>query len=306
MPATAGICGPNAYDRDLTDIFAVQDEVTSQIVAALKITLTPKETTLLAGGAPKDIAAHDFLLRARAMVNATIRNRQMFDEASTLLRKAIELDPSYAEAYAMLSVLHAIDYQNQWSEHQDRSVAEALHLADRAIAMNANEPLAHYAASVASVLARDLERARTEAEAALALNPNFALAYDSRGVVCLLSGDPLEAIPHFERAMRLDPAYSHQLLHFLGTAYLIAGKYATAAAYFRERIVLVPESDFSRAYLAAALGHMGEVDEARLVWCELKKIKPTYSFEEHVGRWPFKVRADVERIRQGLAKADLL
>ena len=294
------------YDRDLTDIFAVQDEVTSQIVAALKITLTPKETTLLAGGAPKDIEAHDFLLRARAMVNATIRNRQMFDAASALLRKAIELDPTYAEACAMLSVLHAIDYQNQWSEHHDRSVAEALHLADRAIAMNANEPLAHYAAAVASVLARDLERARTEAEAALALNPNFALAYDSRGVVCLLSGDPLEAIPHFERAMRLDPAYSHQLLHFLGTAYLIAGKYAAAATYFRERIVLVPESDFSRAYLAAALGHMGEVDEARLVWRELKKIKPTYSFEEHVGRWPFKIPADVDRIRQGLARADLL
>ena len=304
--ANGGHLWADRYDRELTDIFAVQDEVTSQIVAALKITLTPTETTLIAGSAPKSVDAHDLLLRARGMVNGTIRNRDMFEQASTLLRKAIELDATYAEAYAVLSVLHSVDYQNHWSEHHDRSAIEALHFADRAIAMNANEPMAHYAAAVASVMGKDLERARTEAEAALALSPNFALAHDSLGVVNMLSGEPLEAIPHFERAIRLDPAYSPQLVHFLGTAYLIAGKYATAAAYFRERIVLVPETDFSRAYLAAALGHMGETDEARQVWRELKEINSTYSFEEHVGRLPFKVQADVDGIREGLAKAGLL
>jgi adenylate cyclase len=89
-------------------------------------------------------------------------------------------------------------------------------------------------------------------------------------------------------------------------AYLIAGKYATAAAYFRERIVLVPDSDFSRAFLATAQGHMGETEEARRVWRELKDIKPDYAFEEHIGRWPFKVQADVDRIREGLVKAGLL
>ena len=69
---------------------------------------------------------------------------------------------------------------------------------------------------------------------------------------------------------------------------LLAGKYETAAAYFRERIFLVPETDFSRAFLAAALGQMGEVEEARRVWAELKAINPKYSFDEHIGRWPFK------------------
>ncbi len=304
--ANGGHMWAERYDRELTDVFVVQDEVTSQIVAALKITLTPTETALLAGSASKSIDAHDLLLRARAMMNGTIRNRAMFEQASTLLGKAIELDPTYAEAYAALSVLHALDHHNHWSEHHDRSATEALHFADRAIAMNANEPMAHYAASVASVLGRNLERAQAEAETTLALSPNFALAHDSLGVISMLSGEPLQAIPHFERAMRLDPAYSPQLVHFLGMAYLIARKYATAAAYFRERIVLVPESDFSRAYLAATLGHMDETDEARQVWRELKEINPTYSFEEHVGRLPFKVQADVDRIREGLAKAGLL
>jgi adenylate cyclase len=149
-------------------------------------------------------------------------------------------------------------------------------------------------------------RARLEAEATLALNPNFALAHDSLGVVCMLSGEPLQAIEHFERAKRLDPAYGSQLIHFLGMAYLIAGKYVTAAAHFRERIVLVPETDFSRAYLASALGHIGDIEGAGLIWKELKEINPKYSFEEHVGRFPFKVQADVNRIREGLAKAGLL
>ena len=293
------------YDRQLTDIFEVQDEVTQQIVAALKVTLTPTEANLSAVSGPKNVEAHDLLLRARGNMNGTIRNRGMFEQTRTLLGQAIELDSTYAEAYAALSVLCALDSQNNWSGDHKRSTTDALHFADRAIAMNGNEPMAHYAAAVASSVNKDLERARTEAEATLALNPNFSLAYDSLGVVTMLSGEPLQAIPHFERAMRLDPANT-QLLHFLGTAYLLAGRFATAAAYFRERIVLVPESDFSRAYLAAALGQLCEVDEARRIWGELKEINPDYSFEEHVGRLPFKVEADVDRIRQGLEKAGLL
>src|SRR4029077_289237 len=79
------------------------------------------------------------------------------------------------------------------------------------------------------------------------------------------------SIPTIERAMRLDPASHHQYLHFLGMAYLLAGKYETAAALLRQRIVLVPETDFSRAALASAVGHLGEVDEARRIWRELER-----------------------------------
>ena len=89
-------------------------------------------------------------------------------------------------------------------------------------------------------------------------------------------------------------------------AYLLAGKYETAAALLRQRIVLVPETDFSRAVLASALGHLGEVDEAGRIWRELKEINPKYSFSEHFGRQPFKRQEDAERVTEGLAKAGLL
>jgi adenylate cyclase len=107
-----------------------------------------------------------------------------------------------------------------------------------------------------------------------------------------------------ERAMRLDPASNHQYVHFLGTAYLLAGRYETAATLLRQRILLVPKTDFSRAALASALGHLGQLDEARRIWRELKEINPKYSFREHFSRQPFR-QEEVERVAEGLTKAGL-
>ena len=153
---------------------------------------------------------------------------------------------------------------------------------------------------------KDLDRARSEIDVALSLNPNLALAHSLRGSNRIYSGQPLEAIPEIEKAMRLDPALSSQFLHFLGMAYLLAGKYETAATLLRQRIVLVPRTDFSRALLASALGHLGEFEDARRVWEELKEINPNYTFAEHVGRQPFRREEDVERIAVGLKKVQLL
>ena len=83
------------------------------------------------------------------------------------------------------------------------------------------------------------------------------------------------------------------------------GNNETAAAMFKERILLVPETDVTRSALASALGHLGEVDEARRIWAELKKINPKYSFTEHMARLPFSDPAAVNKIAEGLAKAGL-
>ena len=88
-------------------------------------------------------------------------------------------------------------------------------------------------------------------------------------------------------------------------AYLLAGKYETAAALLRERILLTPGTDFSRVLLASALGHLGDGDEARRIWKELKEINPKYSFSEHYARQPFQRQEDVQRIVDGLAKVGL-
>ena len=86
---------------------------------------------------------------------------------------------------------------------------------------------------------------------------------------------------------------------------MLAGRFETAAVVLKQRILLVPETDLSRAFLTAALGHLGEREKARQTWQELKIINPKYSFEEHVGRFPL-VAADVERIREGLVRAGIV
>ena len=293
------------YDRDLTDIFEVQDEVTRHIVEALKVTLSPAEKARNAGNGGADVAAYDYALRGRELLLGTTKSRAIFEKAKACFLKAIEVDPNFAQAYAGLGFAYMFDYQNRWSDDPDASLELAKSYAQQAIDKNPNEPLARAVAAVTATFDRDLDRAKSEINKALALNPNFAMAYNVLGGILSYSGQPLEAIEMIERAMRLDPAFNTQYLHFLGMAYLLAGKYETAAALLRQRILLVPETDFSRALLASALGHLGQKEEAGRVWAELKKINPKYSSREHFGRLPFKNGEDVARIAEGLAMAGL-
>jgi adenylate cyclase len=294
------------YDRDLTDIFAVQDDVTQRIVNALKVTLSPAERAGLADSGTSNVNAYDFALRGRELLLGPSKNRGTFEQSKAFFTRAIEIDPKYAQAYAGLGFAYMFDYQNRWSDDPDGSLPLAKHYAAQAIETNPKEPLARVVAAVAATFDRDLDRAKAEIDVALSLNPSFAMAYNVLGGIRSYSGHPLEAIPMIERAMRLDPAANQQYLHFLGMAYLLAGKYETAATLLRQRILLVPGTDFSRSALASALGHLGEVEEARRVWRELKEINPNYSFSEHFGRLPFKREEDVRRVAEGLAKAGLL
>jgi adenylate cyclase len=303
--STGGHLWAERYDRDLTDIFAVQDEVTRQIVAALKVALSPTEKVLVTGGGTTRVDAHDLFLKARKLLVAPAKNRRIFEEVVGLLSRAIELDPNYAAAYALVTSAYMLNFHNRWTEDRDRSLSMAGQFADQALEKDRNEPFAHFAVAVVATERGELERAKVAAEAALALSPNFALALMAHGFINTYMGDPLSAIADLERALRLDPGIGHQHLHFLGVAYLVAGKYETAAAIFRERILLVPDTDLTRPYYVSALGHLGRFNEARQVWQELKEINPRYSLSEHIGRLPFKNQADVDRITEGLTKAGL-
>lgn len=303
--ATGGHLWADRYDRDITDIFEVQDEVTRQIVDALRVTLTPAEDARLSGGGTRNLQAHECYLKAREFLFGANKNRETFHEARELLEQAVGIDPAYAEALAGLGFAHIFDYFNRWSSDADRALQRTRDFADKAIAADPNEPFGHLVAARASMFFGDLTLAEAQVKAALSISPNYAMGHYTLGCIRIYVGEPLAAIPQIERAMRLDPAYSQQYLHFLGTAYLVAAKYETAAALFKQRTILVPETDLSRAFLASALGHLGEIDEARRVWSELRTINADYSFADHLARLPFKVAADIETIKEGLRKAGL-
>jgi TolB-like protein/Flp pilus assembly protein TadD len=272
------------FDRELADVFAVQDEVTQRIVDALKLKLTPAQKARAASGGTNDIDALDLLMRARVLLGGPTQSLEVYKHATQLLHRALERDPLYVDAMGALSLAHNMNYLNRWTQDPDRSLKEAQSLADRMIELAPDNAGGHYEAAITAMFARDFARFRREATIAIELNPDGESASNMRGQLCLANETPLDAIPHFERAMRLDPGTTLLHLQLLGMAYFFGGRYETAAALFRERILLMPDTDWSRAYLASALGHLGKLDEARRVWDELMAINPTYVIAERLGR----------------------
>jgi adenylate cyclase len=274
---TAAHLWAERYDRDLTDIFAVQDEVTLQIVDALKVSLKPAERAVLVEQPTSSVDAHDFFLRGRELwlelVHGSGSHREVFERAVAAFKRATEIDPGYAAPYAGLSLLHTLEYQNRWLE-MPRSLDLAVRFAAQAVEMDPKEPLAHLAVAASSLFNGDPEGTKAAAEKALVLSPNFALAAGALGHAETMLGNPQAGIKALELALRLDPIFTPATLHFLGTAYLVAGQYEAAAARLSERIRLTPTTDFSRAYYASALGHLGEVAEAQRVWQALKEDQP--------------------------------
>ena len=293
------------FDRDPSDIFAVQDEVTRRIVDALKIKLSPAETARLDAVKTIDSKAHDFFLLGRELLSGTTNTREAFERSTPLFERAIAEDPDYGEPYAGLAMWQNLNWQHHWTDDWSQALEKAERYLDLARQKSPQVAFVHYVASVFYLWKKDLGRSAAEADVALSLNPNYARAHNSRGLVNIYAGAPLAAIPHIEQAIRLDPLYAQLCVHFLGSAYLVAGKYEDAVTQFKERIRLSPGTDLSRAYLAVALGHLGEGEEARRVWRELLEINPKYSFAEHVGRLPFTNPADVDRLREGLNRAGI-
>jgi adenylate cyclase len=280
--------------------------VARRIVAALQVTLTPAEAAMVGLSPTGNLEAHDLLLKARALFTTRTITPPVIREVQAMLERAIEIDPAYGESYAFLALTHVAAYNNSWTESPDGTLDTADELATRAVALAPTSGLAHTILSTVAGFKKDFERSAAAGSRALELLPNDPQAWLSRGAIALYGGDPAGSVPSFERSRRLDPAGTDQAVHFLGLAHLLLRHYETAATYFRERIRLSPQTDFSRMMLASALGHLGRIEEARAAWADLKRINPDYSFALHRSRMPFRTPAEGDLIEEGLRKAGVL
>lgn len=291
------------YDRDLTDIFAVQDEVTQHIVSALSLKLTRDERQRLARKGTENLEAYDCYLRGRESYWRL--TREAIGQAKLMFERAIALDPGFAVAYARLSGCHNLEYINGWSESPEESRQRAYELALKAVSMDAVEPQGYYSLGLVRLWRRELDAATAAMEKGIALDPNFAPSYAGLGLILHYAGRSAESLDLIAQAMRLDPHYPDMFLHFAGQAYFALGRYEDAAASLKRRLVRNPNTDASRVLLAACYGHLGQAGAARAEWREALRINPAYSLENRRRILPYKDPQDFERIVDGLRKAGL-
>ncbi|MCH9051598.1 MAG: adenylate/guanylate cyclase domain-containing protein, partial [Proteobacteria bacterium] len=290
------------YDRDLTDIFALQDEITEKIVAALQVTLTEREQEEVACHCTDNLEAYDYFLRGRAYhARAT---KETNAQAREMFERAIELDPSFAGAYAVLSHTHWRDWSFQWSE-DPQALERASEAAKRAVALDDSLPLAHTYLGWAYVFRKQYEEAIAEGERAIVLDPNFAEGYARLGHILSLAGRPQEAVDSVKKAMRLDPHYPHSYLYFLGHAYYAMEKYEEAIAALKKGVTRNPDMMLFHLVLAVIHSELGRKEEAQAEVAEALRISPRASMEGQRERMPFKDQAVLERFIDALRKAGL-
>ena len=288
------------YDRDLEDIFALQDEVTRKIVETLKLTLTGRERAR--GRGKINTEAYDYLLRGRSCLLAFTAEALL--EARAMLERALAIDPGLAPAYAYLSVVTDTEYVNDWNHPAADHLEQALALARKACEADEFDAIAHNALAIALAWLRRLEEAETAGRRAIELDPNLAQAHGGLGNVLHFGGRHAQAIESFERALRLDPQF-HVWMHALGRAQFALERYEEAEATFKRRLIHMPRSDVTRAYLASLYGHTGRHDDARRIWRELMEINPKYTVEHTLRVLPYRDRAPLEHFVEGLRKAGL-
>ena len=290
------------YDRDMKDVFAVQDEITEKIVAALKVKLTVGEQARMGSRYTDNLEAYDLFLRGREyQLRGSIDG---VTRAQRLMEKAIELDPKFAAAYAELAHLHYLEWNFEWSENR-QPLNRALVAAQKAVALDDSLPLAHTRLGWIYLWKKQHEKAVAEAERAVELDPNIALGHARLGEILNFAGRPEEAIGLIEQAMRLDPHYPFYYLYYLGHSYYRLEQTEQAIAAIKRSVVRNPDFISAHRLLAVIYGELGREEEARAEVAEVLRLNPLTSVEVWRDKLPYKDPSVWKRYVEGLRKADL-
>jgi len=218
------------YDRDLDDIFAVQDEITNIIVTTLAGRIEEAGRQRAAQMPIKDMATFDCLLRGRQCLNRGTKDAIL--EARRHFERARELDPEFSTAYANLAASYMYEYDSDWTEARLDALNQAYKHAERAVALDRDDSTAWYAQAWAQLFRNQHELARIAIERAIALNPND---YDNlciKGWCLALSGDPAECIACMNEAIRVNPFAPVDCLIAMGIAEYTAHHYEAAIEHF--------------------------------------------------------------------------
>jgi adenylate cyclase len=288
------------YDRELADIFAIQDEMTRAIVATLPGRVEAAAHDRVKRKPTDNMAAYECVLAAKVLHHRSVREDNA--EAQRLLERAITLDPSYAHAHAWRACVLGQTWVYNWCANRDATFEQVAAELEIALKLDDNDSDVHRILAALNLNRDDHDRAAYHQERALALNPNYDLVVVQQGELLTWLGRPEEGIDWIKRAMRLNPFHPERFWSHLGRACYCAEKYAEAAEAFSR---ITRPDHTHHAFLAATLAQMGNAVAAAAHAAEVLKREPTFSIATHLATQHYKREVDRARYEAGLLKAGL-
>jgi adenylate cyclase len=273
--ATGAHMWADRFEGEISEIFELQDRITANVVAAVEPSLRSAEIERAQRKPTENLGAYDLYLRSLPAIN--VYTRAGFEEAADLLRRAVGLDPGYSDALAALAECTVRMTLNGWAVDRQASTAEACDLAGRAVAADPENAAALAIAAWAfSTLGVRFEQSLDLANRALELHPNSVHVRSFCGWVFHYLGDSLRAIEQFEEARRLSPVDPKSYFPMLGlaVAHFFAGHFEETVALTGRILAEVPTHNVARRYRAAALAHLGRIEDANVAIAELLKVQP--------------------------------
>lgn len=283
------------YDRDMLDLFAVQEEVTQAIAATIEGRMAASAAQWSRRKPTEDLAAYDYFLQGRE----NIERVGDLNVSVQLLRRAIELDPEFAQAHAWLSRSFITKYHTDYCQE---TLREALDLARRAVSLDESDAWCHAVVGFAYLFAGQHDQAGVHLERAVALNTTDSRIASFRALWLAFMGRADEAVPIFDDARQRDPFMSGPFWTHLCTALFQARQYEDA---IRAISHLAKPSRWDLFYLTASYAHLGQIEQAHACAAQLRREYPNLSLEQVGLTERYKDPADLERLLDGLRKAGL-
>jgi adenylate cyclase len=290
------------YDREVEDIFALQDDVTQKIVGALEVKLKGDEEERLVHKETDNTEAYDYYLRGLEYSNRFTREANA--QAREMFERSIDLDGNFASAHAGLGWTHFNDWTRGWAQGPE-TLEKALELAQKAISLDDRLPQAHYLLGFVYLWKKEHDRAIAEMEKVVALDPNDADGNAGLAELLTWVGREEEAIKLLENAMRLNPHYPVWYLDILGWAYAAMERYEEAIEALERARIRHPDVLSTHVILATIYSKTGRVDEAKAEIEEVMRISPDMTLEILRERVPIKDEAKFEEFQEALRHAGM-
>ena len=290
------------YDRELKDIFALQDDVTKKILRGMELKLTRGEGFLHLDF-PKNLEVYLKLLQGVDYLrkfNIDDNNR-----ARLIAEECIALEPDYGTSYGLLGSVHMMDYFLGSTKNPVQSLNQAIEYTQKALDLSKSKGRKLALLGYLYAIKRDYDKALELGEQAISLVPNGADAHAWLAMSLSFAGRPEEALPFFKKAMRLNPISPAFYYQNCGSAYRNMGRFEEAVAMYKKTIQLRPNNAPAHVWLAATYALMGREQEARAEAAEVLRINPKFSVAYVAKILPFKRQSDKDQLIEGLRKAGL-